>query len=236
MGPLSVALWVLAALMCIVVVGFHVSGAVVWYNRRKTAAAERSLAKKGDGTSFQKEVAAIPGGEEVLKCIQCGTCVASCPNSAEMQYPPRRLIAMVRSGMRQEVLSSNAMSYCASCYLCTARCPRGVQVTDLMYVLKQLAFRYGFRHEPTGSPARYGRFVGQINSKGRVHELGLMIGYYLGTNPLSMLKMGFLGLKLMARGRSPLAGKAIRDKGQLAAILTKARALEAARTTEEVGA
>jgi len=153
-----------------------------------------------------------------------------------MQHPPRRIIAMVRSGMRQEVLSSNAMWYCASCYLCTARCPRGVRVTDLMYALKQLAFRNGFRYGPTGGPVMDRYFVDQVNRNGRVHEMGLMIRYYLGSKPLAMTRMGWIGLKLMARGRSPLKGNAIKDRKQLAAIIAKARALEAAHTTKEVPA
>jgi hypothetical protein len=51
-----------------------------------------------------------------------------------------------------------------------------------------------------------------------------------------MLKMGFIGLKLMARGRSPLKAHTIKDKEQLAAIIAKARSLEAARAKEEVSA
>ena len=217
-------------------IGLSLTGAVVWYNRSKTAAAERALARSGNGTSFLREVASLPGGEGVLQCIQCGTCVASCPNSYEMQYPPRRLIAMVRAGMRKEVLASNAMWYCASCYLCTARCPRGVKVTDLMYALKQVAYRHGFRYGPTGSPVMYRNFVDSINRNGRVHELGMMISYYLGSKPLAMLKMGFIGMKLMARGRSPIKAHTIKDKGQFAAIIAKARSLEAARAKEEVSA
>lgn len=212
------------------------TGAVMWYNKSKTAMAERALAQNGHSTSFLREVAGIPGGEGVSQCIQCGTCVASCPNSAEMQHPPRRLIAMVRAGMRKEVLSSNAMWYCASCYLCTARCPRGIQVTDLMYALKQWAFRNGFRYGPTGAPVMDRCFVDLVNRNGRVHELGLMTRYYLGSKPVAMLKMAVVGLKLMARGRSPVKATTIKDKGQLAAIIAKARALEAGHATKEVAA
>ena len=80
------------------------------------------------GTStLIEEICAIPGGEGIRLCIQCGTCTASCPNADKMEHTPSELIAMARAGMRKEVLSSNAMWYCLSCYMCTVRCPRGIK-------------------------------------------------------------------------------------------------------------
>ena len=59
--------------------------------------------------SFVDEVAAHPGGETLRACIQCGTCSGSCPAAREMQYSPRQINAMVKAGMKDEVLSSNSM-------------------------------------------------------------------------------------------------------------------------------
>ncbi len=84
---------------------------------------------RGSG-SFVDEIYALPGGEGVRLCIQCGTCSGSCPNASKMDHTPRELIAMARAGMRKEVLSSNSMWLCLSCYLCTVRCPRGIESTD----------------------------------------------------------------------------------------------------------
>ena len=53
---------------------------------------------------FAKQVMAIPGGEHISKCIQCGTCTGSCPLSVYMDYTPRRIIAMTRAGFKKEVL------------------------------------------------------------------------------------------------------------------------------------
>lgn len=207
-----------------------ITGPVGWYNRHQTARAKRALT---NGASFLDEVTSVHGGEGVLQCIQCGTCTGSCPNAKEMQYSPRRIIAMVRAGMRKEVLSSDSMWYCASCYLCTERCPRGVKVTDLMYALKQLAYRHGFRRGPTGGPIMYRVFVDLLNQNGRVYEVSLMIRYYLQSEPLAMLKMAPIGLKMFRRGRSPLRPHTLSDKRQLVAIITKAREIEAARAPEE---
>jgi heterodisulfide reductase subunit C len=37
---------------------------------------------------FLEDVYAIPGGERIKECIQCGTCSASCPTSYAMDYTP----------------------------------------------------------------------------------------------------------------------------------------------------
>jgi heterodisulfide reductase subunit C len=38
--------------------------------------------------TFIEEICAIPGGEGIRLCIQCGTCTASCPNADKMEYTP----------------------------------------------------------------------------------------------------------------------------------------------------
>ena len=36
--------------------------------------------------TFIDEICAIPGGEDIKVCIQCGTCTASCPNADRMEH------------------------------------------------------------------------------------------------------------------------------------------------------
>ena len=50
--------------------------------------------------AFLEQVDIVPGGERLRKCIQCGTCTASCPNADKMEHTPSQLIAMARAGMR----------------------------------------------------------------------------------------------------------------------------------------
>jgi heterodisulfide reductase subunit D len=53
-----------------------------------------------------------PEWEQLLSCIQCGTCSASCPTAFAMDYTPRQLWHMVRLGMKEEVLSSRTFWLC----------------------------------------------------------------------------------------------------------------------------
>ena len=98
-------------------------------------------------TTFIDEICAIPGGEDIKVCIQCGTCTASCPNADRMDYSPSHLIAMARAGMREKVLSANSMWLCLSCYLCVVRCPRDIKITRLMHVLESLSARSRFKQQ-----------------------------------------------------------------------------------------
>ena len=176
---------------------------------------------KVDMGSFLDEVKATPGGEHILACIQCGTCTGSCPMAGAMEYPPRKIIAMIRAGLRDEVLSSSSMWFCLSCYMCTARCPRGVKPTEIAHALESLANQNSFRVGGTSTPGLYRSFVGSIRVNGRVHEFGMMLRYYLLTNPLAALKMWKVGLKLFLHRRMPLLPVRIRAKEDLSRIIRK---------------
>lgn len=176
-----------------------------------------------DMTSFVTEVATIPGGENIFHCIQCGVCSGTCPAAAVMEYPPRKIIALIRAGMRDMVLSSSSMWHCLSCYMCTVRCPRGVKPTELAHALESLADRQGYKVRGTSTPAMYHSFVDSILSNGRVHEFGMMLKYFLKTNPLAALKMATVGLSLFTHKRMPLRPKRIKGKEDLSRMIQRFR-------------
>lgn len=188
--------------------------------------------------SFIQEICAIPGGEQIRLCIQCGTCSASCPTVSRWEHPLRKVIAMARAGLRDEVLSSNSMWFCASCYLCTVRCPRDIKPTDLMHALECIAVRHGLATKRSNTPIMYKAFAEAIKNDGRIHELGFTIRFYqkilmahLRTNPLSTFKMVSLvkmvptAMGLFSHGRMGLKGSKIKGTKELQAILGKAEEL-----------
>jgi heterodisulfide reductase subunit D len=79
---------------------------------------------------------------EVLRtCIQCGTCSASCPTAYAMDYTPRQLWKLIQLGLRDEVVNSRTFWLCTTCKACTVRCPRGIDLTQTMLMLKEYAVR-----------------------------------------------------------------------------------------------
>jgi len=154
-----------------------------------------------DPAKFLEELDAFPGVDKIKNCMQCGVCTASCPLSHEMKETPRKIIEMIRAGMRDEVLASDTMWYCASCYACTVRCPQGISMAEVMYALRTIALRTARNL----SAAFYKTFSDTVRRYGRMHESDLMIRFALRTNPLSLLKMGPLGLRMLAKGKMSLS-------------------------------
>ena len=76
-----------------------------------------------------------PKGRDLLTCIQCGLCAGTCPYGEVMAYPPRRIIAMLRAGMMERVLASESLLACVACYSCMAKCPRNIQLTEVLLPL-----------------------------------------------------------------------------------------------------
>jgi heterodisulfide reductase subunit C len=176
---------------------------------------------------FIQEISSMPGGEGARLCIQCGSCSGSCPNANKMDYTPRKLIAMARAGMRDEVLSSNSMWLCLSCYLCTVRCPRGIKPTELMHALERLSYNNGMSTKRVCTPKLYHTFTDIVYRMGMVPEFLLMILYYLRTNLLNSIGMLPMALNLLRHGRLDMKPHRLKPEShrQLKAILDKARTL-----------
>jgi heterodisulfide reductase subunit C len=177
---------------------------------------------------FLNEVSAATAGVSRLEmCIQCGTCGGSCPSAADMDHTPRQLFAMVRAGMREEVLASNTPWFCVSCYHCVVRCPQEVQIADVMYTLKSLAVREA-RYEDATAADFSQTFVGFVEEYGRSFEFGLATRHYLSHFPLRLPGMAPMGWGLLSKGRMDMRPHRIAGITQLQAILDRAKELEAA--------
>ena len=114
-------------------------------------------------------------GETVSHCYQCGKCSAGCPISFQMDYLPNQIIRMVQLGLEEQVLSSNTIWLCASCLTCTVRCPRKIDIAEIMDYLKRRAYRKGIvPREETEVPLFNKIFLRNIELFGRLYEMGLI--------------------------------------------------------------
>jgi heterodisulfide reductase subunit C len=184
------------------------------------AAIKPTIKYEGDlDPGFPAEISANPGGEHLHRCIQCGTCSATCPLSIYMDYTPRRIIAMTRAGFRDEVLNSFTIWLCASCYSCTVECPKQIKITDIMYALKQQAIQRRVYPRRFSIPVLAREFFKTVLRTGRNNEGWLLSQLYLRTNPLRFLTKGLMGIRLWSKGRMKFGSDAIRNRRELAAIL-----------------
>ena len=183
---------------------------------------------KEPNVRFLEEVsAATPGDARLEMCIQCGTCGGSCPSAADMEHTPRMLFAMIRGGMREDVLRSNTPWICVSCYSCVVRCPQDVHITDIMYTLKNMAIRAKLYQDSTG-PDFSQTFIGMVENYGRSFEFGLATRHYLRHFPLRLPGIAPMGLGMLSKKRIDITPHRIDGIDQLKAILARAKELEAA--------
>ncbi|MBS1189548.1 MAG: hdrC [Rhodocyclaceae bacterium] len=184
---------------------------------------------------FLKEVEAnVEEGHMVKMCMQCGVCAGSCPLGSHWEHSPQKIFMMIRAGKREEVLTSDAMWMCTSCYNCIARCPRKLPITHIMHGLANYAHRLGLA--PKGQPTRdfAVMFWNNLTKTGRVNELKLTLGHYfkdgIGAGIKKGLEMKGVGLGLLkAKRLNPmeiLGGHKLQDLAGFHAIVAKAREIE----------
>ena len=100
----------------------------------------RSIKSVDADDQFKYKISELPGGESLLRCLQCGSCTSDCPIARFSDtYRPRQIIRMAQFGFKNKVLSSDTLWLCTSCFTCTDHCPQDVKVANIIRVLRNLA-------------------------------------------------------------------------------------------------
>lgn len=91
---------------------------------------------------FTREVSELIGGKDLTACFQCAKCSAGCPVSDKVNIQIHEVMRMLLFGLK-EVLETDMVWLCTTCYTCQQRCPQGIDITDILFGLKNMAFRRG---------------------------------------------------------------------------------------------
>ena len=92
---------------------------------------------------FRYEISDKVGAKSLLKCIQCGVCSSGCTVTEYVDLQPHRVVASCLLGLKDEVLSSNAIWTCSLCHRCTERCPKNVDYSFILALLRNMAVKEG---------------------------------------------------------------------------------------------
>jgi Fe-S oxidoreductase len=76
------------------------------------------------------------GGEAFKLCYQCGTCEVVCPWNRVREFPVRRIVNEARLGVVP--FESEDLWLCSTCGNCVQRCPRGVEIVDVMRAMRRI--------------------------------------------------------------------------------------------------
>ena len=80
-------------------------------------------------------------GANPLKCMKCGKCSASCPSFNEMDIKPHQFVSYVANENVEELVKSESLWKCLSCFACVERCPRDVKPGKIIDAARQLVVR-----------------------------------------------------------------------------------------------
>ncbi len=98
-----------------------------------------------------REVIIESGGSDVIKCYQCGRCMAACPWNLlkKLDYPTYRfcqrikLGAIIESEDKDEIAADTIDVFrCVGCDSCKQECPRGVSLSDVLRAVRRILVDY----------------------------------------------------------------------------------------------
>ncbi len=119
------------------------------------------------------------GADRIRTCIQCGTCSSVCPSGRRTAFRTRELMRKALLGLKDEVLSSQDLWLCATCFTCLERCPRQIKVTDAIAIMRSMAVEEGH----------------MLPEHKKTSEYLLETGHAVPINPANMEKRKELGLE-----------------------------------------
>ena len=151
--------------------------------------------------NLEEEIAALPGGEYIHRCWQCGSCTNSCTvHAINPDFNPRYWIYLIRIGMESELVRDKDIIWqCVSCNKCTYACPRDVFPEGVM---KATAHWLELQGHTSKSPAMHFDeiFADQVLSRGKIEESSLIVKFFKRTKqPLFQNWLVAMALRLFKK-------------------------------------
>lgn len=170
--------------------------------------------------SFAKEVQNICG-VNVYDCYQCGKCSAGCTVAEFLTDTPTKLIRLIQLNQKETVLQSQTPFLCATCSICSSRCPMELDIAKLMESLRILS------REESDTPAvkevaKFSdSFLSSVKSHGKTFEFGMLIEFNMRN--FTPLKDALFGPLMIQRGKLSFLPRNIKNKKRLKEIFSKSK-------------
>lgn len=114
--------------------------------------------KKDD---FLKKTSQADQAKTFSNCFSCENCTTVCPVVGNYENPqeavgllPHQIMRSLGLGLKNLAIGADMLWYCVTCYQCQEHCPQGVNVTDILYELKNQAIQETFTEEEKADKAR----------------------------------------------------------------------------------
>ena len=76
-------------------------------------------------------------------CYQCAKCTSGCEAHKLLELEPHKMVALLKRGLIDEMVNSDIIWTCMSCFKCRERCPQRVAPVNILFTLKNLAVASG---------------------------------------------------------------------------------------------
>ena len=121
-------------------------------------------------TPFQESVDIIreAGGEKLDLCYQCGLCTGSCPWNQLRSFLVRKLVHQAQLGVVD--FATEDLWLCTTCRTCVQRCPRGVEIIDIMRAMRRVVAETGAAKVPDSLRLSAKNIAGTGNPLGQAPE------------------------------------------------------------------
>lgn len=104
-----------------------------------------SVTTKEITPAFNSEVTKTQGGKNLNRCFSCGACSGICPVSQAIpDFDPRKIIHMVRMGLKDRLLKSDLLWFCSQCKSCVFVCPQDVRFAEIVESLWDMGYEQGY--------------------------------------------------------------------------------------------
>lgn len=99
-------------------------------------------------------------------CYQCAKCTSGCEAHKLLELEPHRVVALTKRGLIDEMVNSDIIWTCMSCFKCRERCPQKVAPVEILFALKNMAVITGRQ-----IPGNYTNWLQSVLSIGLLQDV-----------------------------------------------------------------
>jgi len=99
-------------------------------------------------------------------CFQCAKCTSGCEAHKLLELEPHKVVALLKRGLIDELVNSDVIWTCMSCFKCRERCPQKVAPVEILFALKNMAVASGKQ-----IPGKYTAMLQSILSIGLIQDV-----------------------------------------------------------------
>lgn len=126
-------------------------------------------------------------------CFQCAKCTAGCEAHKLLELEPHKMVALLKRGLIDEMVNSDIIWTCMSCFKCRERCPQKVAPVEILFALKNMAVASGKQ-----IPGKYTAMLQSVLSIGLIQDTQTVT-----TRDNKMKKREELGLPVLSKPVDP---------------------------------